>query len=361
MNCLATTGTDPVLPFLIGALLLLVGIAAAAVATRRKRAGLALGLVLLLGLGAGAGSLLGAPAPAQAATCTSDPGTPGGSGTPCTPATAIADVTATSRAEWAAGDPAGSTDVPLDAASALAWQTALDAINALGTPTFANGTVVGTDATDSESEVIAASGFTGTGGEVPANAAYVTTTDFDAATQGLINPSVVVSFDLEYPDGCGGRLTTHFTATGPFTNVAPPPACVPATKVPNFAVGSNGVWDPIPGGLLVGVGLTGADLTTWNAGFAAIDAIDPASTSVDQNLHRVGGPNTTPSVWGFTGSAGTPPNTVTADADAYDAQVLGQTDGGTVVESFALLYQDGCGGQLETDVTVTGVFLPIIN
>jgi hypothetical protein len=360
MNCLATTGTDAVLPFLIGALLVCVGIVVVAIAVRRKRAGLALAIVLLLGLGAGAGSLLDAPAPAQAA-CVSDPGGApaggaSGGGTPCTPASAIADVVGTARAEWAAGQPAGSTDLPLDAGSALAWQSALDAINALGTPTFANGSVAGSDGTNSESEVIAESGFTGASGEVPANAAYVHTTDFAAATQGLINPTVAVSFDLHYPDGCGGTLTTHFTANGAFTNTAP---CVPAVKVPDFAVGSNGVWEPV-GGTLVGVGLSGADLITWNAGFAAVHAIDPTPTTVDDTFRRTGNPTGNPSAWGFTGAAGTPPNTVTVPADSYNAQIIGQTDGGTLVESFALIYPDGCGNNLETDVSVTGVFLPII-
>ncbi len=349
MNCLATTGTDPVLPFLIGALLICVGIVVAAVAVRRKRAGLALALVLLLGLGAGAGSLLDAPAPAQAA-CVSDPaGAPGGGGpgggAPCVPATAIADVTANARAEWTAGDPAGSTDLPLDAASALAWQSALDAINALSAPTFANGAVAGTDATNSESVVITESGFTGASGEVPANAAYVHATDFDAATQGLINPTVVVSFDLQYSDGCGGTLTTHFTATGPFTNTVP---CVPATKIADFAVGSGQWTAAVADPTITELVFTTAENTLWNTKIAAITAIDTHATKTGGVLSY--GANT----FNETPSYNPTEQGLLINTSSYQTVIGNGVGGGTMVATFEYDYADGCGGTLVTHVTATG-------
>ncbi|HEY4224450.1 MAG TPA: hypothetical protein VGM70_01385 [Pseudolysinimonas sp.] len=356
MNCLATTGTDPVLPFLIGALLICVGVVVAAIAVRRKRAGLALALVLLLGLGAGAGELLGAPAPAQAATCTSDPadpGTPSGGGTPCVPASAVADVAATSRADWAAGDPAGSTDVPLDAASALAWQTALDAINALGTPVFANGSVAGSDATNSESVVIAASGFTGTSGQVPANAAYVQTTEFDAATQGLTNPTVVLAFDLQYPDGCGGTLTTHFTATGPST--VTPPVCVPATAVNTPAVSEGTDWFPVDA-THEGLTLSTSEVNGINSEMAAILAIDPAAVVATEGVNLDGTATFAVSGWSISGT------TFEVDRAAYESILPpGPRPAGAVFEAWVMDYSDGCGGTLHSTFSVRGLFDAIIN
>jgi hypothetical protein len=343
MNCLATTGTDAVLPFLIGALLICAGIVVAAIAVRRKRAGLALAIVLLLGLGAGAGSLLGAPAPAQAA-CVSDPGAPGG-GTPCTPATAIAGVTGTSRAEWAAGDPTGSTDLPLNAASALAWQSALDAINALGTPTFANGNLEGADATNTESVVISESGFTGTSGEVPTNAVYVHTTDFASATQGLIDPAVTVSFDLQYPDGCGGTLTTHFTASGAFTNTVP---CVPAAKVADFTVGSaSQLWNQHSAPAVTELDFTPADQTLWTTKIAAITAID--STAVKTGGTLTYGANTFSETPNYNPTL----QALLINTSSYQA-VVGNGSGGTMVATFEYDYNDGCGGALVTHVTAIG-------